>query len=216
MGSGMLPCGAYVTLEHEYILIFRKSGKRNFKHDHEKKIRYESAFFWEERNTWFSDIWFDIKGTNQYLVQNGNRKRSGAYPFELAYRIINMYSIKGDMIFDPFLGTGTTVLAAITSARNSIGIELDNALREVILNRIKSEYKKVNRRIIDRIQQHTDFIHRYEKEKRKLKHINRNYNFPVMTKQEEYIVFDFVNNLEIQNGDIVINYSFTIDETESS
>ncbi|MBW1803357.1 MAG: site-specific DNA-methyltransferase, partial [Deltaproteobacteria bacterium] len=61
MGSGMLAPGAYVTLEHEFVLILRKGGKRDFKNPDEKKLRRESAFFWEERNLWFSDIWFDLK-----------------------------------------------------------------------------------------------------------------------------------------------------------
>lgn len=63
MGSGMLPAGAYVTLEHEYILIIRKGGKREFKNDPEKTNRRQSAIFWEERNIFFSDIRFDIKGS---------------------------------------------------------------------------------------------------------------------------------------------------------
>ena len=57
LGSGMYPAGAYVTYEHEYILIFRKGGKREFRTEEEKISRRESAFFWEERNEWFSDIW---------------------------------------------------------------------------------------------------------------------------------------------------------------
>ena len=61
MGSGMLPNGAYVTQEHEHILIFRKGEKRNYNKEDDKKRRRESAFFWEERNVWFSDIW-DFKG----------------------------------------------------------------------------------------------------------------------------------------------------------
>ena len=55
MGSGMLPGGAYVTYEHEYVLIFRKAGKRCFTPE-EKVRRAESAYFWEERNVWFSDL----------------------------------------------------------------------------------------------------------------------------------------------------------------
>ncbi len=50
MGSGMLPAGAYVTLEHEYILIVRKGSKRIFNSEKEKQNRRESALFWEERN----------------------------------------------------------------------------------------------------------------------------------------------------------------------
>ena len=67
MGSGMLPPGAYVTLEHEYILIVRKGGKRGFLSEEGKGLRRESAFFWEERNRWFSDVWSDLKGTVQGL-----------------------------------------------------------------------------------------------------------------------------------------------------
>ena len=84
MGSGMLPAGAYVTLEHEFILIFRKGGKRIFKSDAEKLKRQQSAFFWEERNVWFSDLW-TLTGTNQKLNNKNSRERSAAYPFDLAY-----------------------------------------------------------------------------------------------------------------------------------
>ena len=65
MGSGMYPAGAYVTYEHEYILIFRKGGKRKFDAQ-AAQLRRESAYFWEERNEWFSDLW-EIKGTNQKI-----------------------------------------------------------------------------------------------------------------------------------------------------
>ena len=104
MGSGMLPAGAYVTLEHEYILIVRKGSKREFKTEAEKANRRESALFWEERNIWYSDVWMDIKGTEQKLPKAMSRLRSAAFPYDLAYRLINMYSVKGDMILDPFLG----------------------------------------------------------------------------------------------------------------
>ncbi|MFW6335242.1 MAG: DNA methyltransferase, partial [Desulfosalsimonas sp.] len=60
MGSGMLPAGAYVTLEHEYVLIFRKGAKRQFATPAQKLNRKKSAIFWEERNQWYSDVWFDL------------------------------------------------------------------------------------------------------------------------------------------------------------
>ncbi|MGD9382562.1 MAG: hypothetical protein PVH55_00780 [Desulfobacterales bacterium] len=63
MGSGMLPAGAYVTLEHEYILILGKGPKRVFEKQEDKRKRHDSAIFWEERNSWYSDVWFDAKGT---------------------------------------------------------------------------------------------------------------------------------------------------------
>lgn len=69
MGSGMLPVGAYVTYEHEYILILRKGRRRDFTSEQEKTRRRESAFLGEERNLWFSDVWLDIKGAAQALVE---------------------------------------------------------------------------------------------------------------------------------------------------
>ena len=134
MGSGMFPPGAYVTLEHEYILILRKGSKMSFKTEAEKIKRRESAFFWEERNSWFSDVWMDLKGTSQKLNDKRIRFRSAAFPFELPYRLINMFSVKGGIVLDPFLGTGTTMLAAMSSARNSVGFELDPNFSDVIIN----------------------------------------------------------------------------------
>ncbi|MBW2368080.1 MAG: site-specific DNA-methyltransferase, partial [Deltaproteobacteria bacterium] len=123
MGSGMMPPGAYVTLEHEHILILRKGAKREFKTQAEKQNRRESAFFWEERNVWFSDVWMDLKGTVQKLAGNQARLRSAAFPFELAYRLVNMFSVKDDVVIDPFLGTGTTLAAAMATGRSSVGFE---------------------------------------------------------------------------------------------
>ena len=60
------------------------------------------------------------------------RLRSAAYPFELPSRLINMYSIRGDTVLDPFLGTGTTILAAMVMGRNSIGYEIDQSFQELI------------------------------------------------------------------------------------
>jgi DNA modification methylase len=121
MGSGMLPAGAYVTLEHEYILLMRKGAKREFSAADKKRLRRQSAYFWEERNRWFSDIW-DFKGTRQDLSISSSRERSAGFPFELPYRLINMSSIQGDTVLDPFVGTGVTTLAAMASGRDSVGV----------------------------------------------------------------------------------------------
>ena len=101
MGSGMLPAGAYVTLEHEMILILRKGGKRRFDDD-QKSIRASSALFWEERNTFFSDQWTDVTGTRQKMHLDSLRGRSGAFPIEIPLRLIQMYSQYGDIVLDPF------------------------------------------------------------------------------------------------------------------
>lgn len=190
MGSGMLPAGAYVTLEHEYVLIVRKGPKRLFKKEKDKKNRRESAIFWEERNVFYSDIWFDIKGTKQAVDQTGARSRSAAYPFEMAYRLINMYSAKGDVVLDPFLGTGTTTYAAMASGRNSIGYEIDAAFRDSI-GEIKNEIVPFSNRYIQkRLLRHIQFVIQRTGEKGPLKHQNRYYGFPVMTSQERELILN--------------------------
>ncbi len=190
MGSGMLPAGAYVTLEHEYILIFRKGQKREFTREEQKKIRRQSAIFWEERNSWYSDIWFDIKGTPQALNKKGSRLRSGAYPFELAYRLINMYSAKGDTVLDPFLGTGTTTYAAVASGRNSIGYEIDVSLRPII-NEVNDQIITIsNHHIKNRLLRHIQFVIKWIEEKGAFKYKNIFYGFPVTTSQEQYLIFN--------------------------
>ena len=202
MGSGMLPAGAYVTLEHEYILILRKGSKREFKDKVDKEIRQESAFFWEERNNWFSDIW-DFKGIKQQLTNGKTRNRSAAYPFELAYRLINMYSVKGDTILDPFLGTGTTTIASIASERNSIGFDIDSHFREEILTSVQSACQVINQYIKERLEKHLKFVRKYQSEKKLLKYENELYKFPVMTKQEVNLKLNYVKELSLKQGNTI-------------
>ena len=157
MGSGMFPAGAYVTYEHEYILVFRKGGKRVFKGD-DKALRQKSAFFWEERNVWFSDLW-DIKGISQIITTaNASRYRSAAFPFEIPYRLINMYSVEGDTVLDPFAGLGTTTLAAIASNRNSIGVEIDEDIATIAIENISGMVSGLNQVIDKRLEAHKAFI----------------------------------------------------------
>jgi len=205
MGSGMLPAGAYVTLEHEYILIFKKKGKRAFTRAEEKTMRRESAFFWEERNKWFSDIW-EFPGIRQQL-DNKTRTRSAAFPFELAYRLINMYSIKGDYILDPFLGTGTTILASIVAARNSYGYELDHNFEAIIVNRIKEAKTFGNSVISDRLKKHENFVKKARKNRKTLKYHNEFYAFPVVTMQETKIKINVIQEIrELDKGYFEVTY----------
>lgn len=204
MGSGMLPSGAYITLEHEYILIFRK-GKRDFKTEQEKQNRRESAYFWEERNTWFSDIW-ELKGVKQDLKNDKTRARSAGYCIDLPYRIINMFSCKGDMVLDPFLGTGTTIFASAIAERNSIGIELDNNFNEIIKNGFDNLRVQGNKIINERLQKHKEFIEKYTKEKQKPKYHNNNLDVDVITNQETMIELNYINNLSFNNNCFQVNY----------
>jgi modification methylase len=210
LGSGMLPGGAYVTLEHEFILILRKGSKRKTKED-EKLKRLQSAFFYEERNTWFSDIWDNLKGTKQKNIDLKIRERSGAFPFELPYRLINMFSLKGETILDPFLGTGTTMAAAMTTARNSIGFEIDSNFKELYKEKFKDIVHLSNEMIQNRLSDHRTFIEN-ERQRRTFRHVNKEYGFPVVTKQETEITLDLLTKIIPQGNDqFKVTYAQTIE-----
>jgi modification methylase len=210
MGSGMLPAGAYVTLEHEWILIFRKGGKRGFSTESEKQRRRESAYFWEERNCWFSDLW-DLKGTRQKINGHQSRQRSGSFPFELPFRLIHMYSIKGDTVLDPFLGMGTTSLAAMASQRNSLGFEIDGKLMEAVSTIMgEADIEQMNEMIIQRLNRHKLFIEQREKQEpeRGLKHFNPHIGLPVVTLQETSMQLSkILEVVQISRGHFMVSYA---------
>jgi modification methylase len=200
MGSGMLPAGAYVTLEHEYILVFRKGGKRLFSNT-DKEQRRRSAFFWEERNSWFSDIW-DFKGSRQAMADSRLRARSGSFPFELAFRLVNMYSLQEDTVFDPFLGTGTSMAAALASGRNSRGTEIEAQLQPLIEETLAGAPKMGRARQQQRLADHKIFIQEYSSKKgSKPKHFNHSHNVPVITGQEKELQLPFPDALVLQSSD---------------
>jgi DNA modification methylase len=127
LGSGFLPPNAYVTLDCEFILLFRKGELRKFKpHDSE---RYNSKFTKAERNEWFSQIW-DFKGTRQ--TADALERRTAAFPDEVADRLIRMFSVRGELVLDPFLGSGTTMSAAMAAGRYCVGYEVDKRLLNMI------------------------------------------------------------------------------------
>ncbi|MBR4793513.1 MAG: site-specific DNA-methyltransferase [Bacteroidaceae bacterium] len=207
MGSGMLPCGAYVTLEHEWILVFRKGDKRAYKTADAKLDRMKSSFFWEERNVWFSDVW-EIKGTKQNLLKTNTRERSAAFPFEVPYRLINMFSQKGDTVLDPFLGTGTTMQAAIITGRNSCGYDIDANFEAIIREGVEElDLDLCNALIKKRFDSHKEFVENREKQGKDVKHFNNTLNYKVMTKQESEIELNYLTSIKInKNGEYVVEY----------
>ena len=244
MGSGMLPAGAYVTLEHEYILILRKPGKRLFAGGADRMRRRRSALFWEERNTWYSDLW-EMKGIRQPMPRPagglgplfvdddrpdapGTRERSGSFPFELAYRLVSMFSVAGDLVLDPFLGTGTTSLAAMAAARDSVGLDLDAVLLDRARERLSREGLELNGYLEGRLERHREFVGRREavppaeaaqkpvavrssgSKPLSFKHRNLRYGFPVMTAQETDLEISLIDRIEADgDGDVVVYYRET-------
>ena len=203
MGSGMLPAGAYVTLEHEHILVVRKGSRRKFATDREKRIRRESAIFWEERNEWYSDIWLNVIGTRQGMNAGAERKRSAAFPFEIPFRLISMFSVKGDWVIDPFAGTGTTLKAAAILARNCQGFDLDRSLLEAVFGERDTLPGHANAIAAERLRRHREFAATSGNRRRPLKHFNQPYQVPVVTSQEKDLFFNPVLSAERLSTDVL-------------
>lgn len=206
MGSGMYPAGAYITLEHEYILIFRKGGKRVFDRE-SKRLRQESAYFWEERNIWFSDLW-EMNGVRQAVPSPaGGRSRSAAFPFEIPYRLVNMYSVRGDTVLDPFCGLGTAAQACMAAGRNSIGYETDPAAAGLILKDTAAAIEISRRRTEARIKNHLRYISSLPEEKKEKCYWNSSCGFPVRTRQETGIRLEVIDSIEKkEDGSFVCRY----------
>jgi len=138
LGSGFLPPNAYVTLDMEYILIFRKGQPRSF--PPKDPQRYRSKFTRKQRDEWFSQVW-KVAGARQNV--DGYERRVAAFPEEIPRRLISMFSIRGDVVLDPFLGSGTTLKVAMDLDRRFIGYERITQLTEIIKRKIGSSDRQV-------------------------------------------------------------------------
>ena len=142
------------------------------------------------------------------MINHNGRLRSAAYPFELPFRLINMFSTKNDIVVDPFLGTGTTMAAAMATGRSSIGFEIDHGFRDQILSMSDTIIETANSRINQRIQEHIDFVARRLKENYQFKHVNKPYDFWVMTRQETDLFFNSLTNVKrIDESTMEVTYS---------
>ncbi|USZ72379.1 DNA-methyltransferase [Natronosalvus halobius] len=203
MGSGMIPPNAYVTLEHEYILVFRKGdSRRSFPPGDDD--RYEAAYFWEERNRWFTDLWSDVTGELQTLDSPDDdlRERSAAFPLEIPYRLCCMYSTYGDTVLDPFWGTGTTSLAAMCAGRHSIGYELEAAFVSAFDDRVR-EVQDRSRSIGERrLERHRAFVDRERQRTAgpSLEYEADHYDTPVVTQMESGIRLYEVVDVQLSDG----------------
>lgn len=114
MGSFPYPRNGILKIDYEFILIFKKQGNPPKPTREQKNL---SAMTKEEWNTYFSGHW-NFAG----VKQNGHL---AMFPEELPARLIKMFAFAGDTVLDPFLGSGTTSLAARNLGRNSIGYEIN-------------------------------------------------------------------------------------------
>ncbi len=115
LGKPNLP-GGVIKNDTEHIIFLRKPGYRSPTAEMEKASFISS----DEYAKWFRSVWDDIRGASL-------RNHPAPYPVELAHRLIRMFSFAGDTVLDPFLGTGTTSLAALNLGRSSVGYEVEPA-----------------------------------------------------------------------------------------
>jgi DNA modification methylase len=132
-GSGFLgkpyEPNAVIKNDIEFILMLRKHGGYR---SPSVTTRVLSVISTENYQKWFQQIWTGLTGAS-------TKKHPAPYPLELAERLVRMFSFVGDTVLDPFLGTGTTSLAAANWGRNSIGIEVDPHYFDLAHHRIVDE-----------------------------------------------------------------------------
>lgn len=120
--------GAIIKNDAEYILFLRKGGEYRSPSSIQKAL---SMLTRDEMKSWLRSAWIDIKG------ESTRRGHPAPYPQSLAERLIKLFSFAGDTILDPFVGTGTTNLAAIATSRNSIGNEIEAAYLKIAEQRLQ-------------------------------------------------------------------------------
>jgi DNA modification methylase len=119
---------AIIKNDMEFILMQRKPGGYR---QPSMEQRRESMIDKRDFNKWFQQIW-NIPGAS-------TKEHPAPYPLELANRLVRMFSFTDDTVLDPFCGTGTTMVAALRSSRNSIGVEIDPEYCQLAARYLKAE-----------------------------------------------------------------------------
>ena len=121
MGSYPYPKNGLVEIDYEFILIFKKPGEVR---KVSKEVKEASKLTKEEWKEYFSGHWY-FGGARQL-------GHEAMFPEELPRRLIRMFSFQGDTVLDPFLGSGTTVKAALELGRNALGYEINENFLEIL------------------------------------------------------------------------------------
>lgn len=121
---------AIIKNDIEFILMQRKPGGYRRPTAKQRELSMISK---DDFSEWFRQFW-TITGAP-------TKNHPAPFPYELAYRLVRMFSFWGDTVLDPFCGSGTTMLAALKTDRNSIGIEIDEKYCAMTLDRLRSEHR---------------------------------------------------------------------------
>lgn len=122
--------GAIIKNDTEYILFLRKGGRYRSPSMMQKAL---SMLTKDEMQSWLRPVWTDIRGES---TRNGH---PAPFPVELATRLIRMFSFAGDTVLDPFVGTGSTCVAAMRAGRNSIGRDIEPKYLRIANHRMLAE-----------------------------------------------------------------------------
>lgn len=120
---------AVVKNDIEFILMQRKPGGYRAPSYSARVLSVISA---KDHQRWFQQIWSGLTGAS-------TKDHPAPYPAELAERLIRMFSFVGDTVLDPFMGTGTTTLAASKWGRNSVSFEVDAVYFDLAAKRLERE-----------------------------------------------------------------------------
>jgi len=156
MGSFPYPRNGIIKLDYEFILIFKKLGEPP---KAGRDIKEKSKLTLEEWNEYFYGHW-NFSGERQ-------DKHLAMFPEELPKRLIKMFSFVGDTVLDPFLGSGTTCLAAKILNRNAVGYEINEDFLPIIKEKLNIGKKSKDFEIIIQEKRAID----YKKEISKLPYI---------------------------------------------
>lgn len=124
---------AVIKNDIEFILMERKPGGYR---SPSLATRILSVIPADKHKIWFQQIWTGVTGAS-------TKNHPAPYPLELAERLIRMFSFVGDTVLDPFMGTGTTTVAAARSGRNSVSVEIDSHYFEQAVHRIERDTKRL-------------------------------------------------------------------------
>lgn len=138
---------AIIKNDIEFILMQRKPGGYRKPTMEQRKL---SMIGKKDYAAWFQQIW-NIPGTS-------TKNHPAPFPLKLANRLVRMFSFWGDTVLDPFLGTGTTMLAAMKADRNSIGVEIDSEYCQMALERLRREGQTLFNKIEIKFEETGEYI----------------------------------------------------------
>ena len=124
---------AVIKNDIEFILMERKPGGYR---SPSLATRILSVIPADRHKLWFQQIWTGVTGAS-------TKHHPAPYPLELAERLIRMFSFVGDTVLDPFMGTGTTTVAAARNGRNSVSVEIDDHYFDQAAKRVERDTKRL-------------------------------------------------------------------------